>query len=152
MKINQLETLQLDELTATRSGKAGVLCARAKQLEEAGKFEEARLALGEFWQRVGDRPKVEGLDDPSRAALLLRAGALSGWIGSARQIPGAQEVAKDLISESSTIFERLGLSEKVAEARVDLGICYWREGALDEASHTTAWRNRERTKASGAAK
>jgi tetratricopeptide (TPR) repeat protein len=68
--------------------------------------------------------------------LLLRVGTLSGWIGSAGQIPGAQEIAKDLISESSAIFEKLGQTEKVAEARVDLGICYWREGALDEARIT----------------
>ncbi len=73
---------------------------------------------------------------PDKAELLLRVGALSGWLGSARQIPGAQEIAKDLISESSAIFEKLGLTEKVAEARVDLGICYWREGALDEARIT----------------
>ncbi len=65
--------------------------------------------------------------------MLLRAGALSGWIGSAQQIWGAQEAAKDLISESATIFERLGLEEKVAEARIDLAICYWREGGYDEA-------------------
>ena len=61
---------------------------------------------------------------------------MSGWLGSARQIPGAQETAKDLISESAAIFEKLGLTEKIAEARVDLGICYWREGALDEARIT----------------
>src|SRR5262249_13838799 len=58
------------------------------------------------------------------------------WLGSAKQVPGAQEVAKDLISESSALFEKLELSEKVAEARVDLAICYWREGALDEARVT----------------
>lgn len=136
MKINQLETLQLDALTAPSSERARELCARAKELEETGKFEDARLTLGDFWQRVGDRPKVEGLEESPRADLLLRVGALSGWLGSARQIPGAQEIAKDLISESSAIFEKLGQTEKVAEARVDLGICYWREGALDEARIT----------------
>jgi tetratricopeptide (TPR) repeat protein len=41
-----------------------------------------------------------------------------------------------LISESSAIFEKLGLKEKAAEAHVDLGICYWRAGALDEARIT----------------
>ena len=136
MRINHVESLQLDSVPATGGERARILCARAKELEEAGKFEEAKLALEEFWPSVGERPKVDGLDEPSRADLLLRAGALSGWIGSTRQIPGAQEIAKDLISESSAIFERLGLIEKVAESRVDLGICYWREGALDEAGIT----------------
>src|SRR2546423_666589 len=136
MKMNQVELLQHDAVTATTSEEAQRACARAKQLEEAGKFEDARLALSEFWQRIGDRPRLERLDRVARAEVLLRVGALSGWIGSARQIPGAQETGKDLISESSAIFEELGLTEKVAETRVDLGICYWREGAFDEARIT----------------
>lgn len=136
MKMNQVELLQNNATTTTGSEQVWVACELAKELEEAGKFEDARLALSEFWQRVGDRPRLEGLDGAVRGELLLRVGALSGWIGSARQIPGAQETAKDLISESSTIFEKLGLIEKVAETRVDLGICYWREGALDEARIT----------------
>jgi tetratricopeptide (TPR) repeat protein len=57
-------------------------------------------------------------------------------LGSAKQVAGAQETAKDLISESAAIFEALGMAEKVAEARIDLAICYWREGALDEARVT----------------
>src|SRR4029453_10061101 len=89
-----------------------------------------------FWQRIGDRPKVQGLDRASRAELLLRVGTLSGWLGRVRQIRGAQETAKDLLSESSAIFEELGLTEKIAETRVDLAVCYWGEGALDEARIT----------------
>ncbi|MDQ5845337.1 MAG: hypothetical protein M3539_08580 [Acidobacteriota bacterium] len=115
------------------SERAQALCVRAKELEEAGEFETARAALSEFWQRIGERPSVEGLNPMARADLILRAGALSGWIGSARQLPGAQEVAKDLISEAARIFEECGVRERVAEARVDLAICYWREGAFDEA-------------------
>lgn len=109
------------------------LCARAKELEEAGEFEQARSALSEFWDRIGERPKVDGLNPISRAEVFLRAGALSGWIGSAGQVTGAQEIAKDLISEAARIFEESGLCERVAEARIDLAICYWREGAFDEA-------------------
>ena len=136
MKINQVELLEENAAATTGSEQAREACARAKQLEEAGKFDAARLALSEFWQRIGDRPKIQGLDRVSQAELLLRVGTLSGWLGSARQIRGAQETAKDLISESSAIFEKLGLTEKVAETRVDLGVCYWREGALDEARIT----------------
>ena len=116
--------------------RAQAACARAKEREEAGEFEEAREAISEFWQRIGERPQVKGLDEIARAEVFLRAGALSGWIGSARQISGAQEIAKDLISESAATFEKLGLIERVAEARIDLAICYWREGAFDEARIT----------------
>ncbi len=113
-----------------------VRCQRAKKFEETGEFEEAREALGRFWRRVGDRPQTAGLPELEKAELLLRSGTLSGWIGSAKQLPGSQEIAKDLVSESAAIFEALGQTEKFAEARIDLAICYWREGAFDEARVT----------------
>jgi tetratricopeptide (TPR) repeat protein len=136
--------MRLDSIISTRENtttfglslRAQSVCARAKELEEAGEFEDAREAISEFWHRVGEKPRVESLDEVARAEVLLRAGSLSGWIGSARQISGAQEIAKDLISESTAAFERLGLIERVAEARIDLAICYWREGAFDEARIT----------------
>ncbi|HYU97753.1 MAG TPA: tetratricopeptide repeat protein [Pyrinomonadaceae bacterium] len=136
MKIKQLDSPALAALTAPVSERALMLCARAKELQDTQNFEDARLVLSEFWQDVGHRPKLDGLAANVQAEMLLLVGTLSGWLGSARQTPGAQEVAKDLISESSTIFEELGLTEKIAEARVELGICYWRLGALDEARIT----------------
>jgi len=111
-------------------------CLAAKQLEDAGDFEAAFRMLSDFWERVGERPKLEGLGELAQAELLLRAGSLSGRIGSAHQIKGAQEIAKDLIFQSSRIFEKVELPEKVAETQVDLAICYMREGALDEARIT----------------
>ncbi|MEK6281334.1 MAG: helix-turn-helix domain-containing protein [Acidobacteriota bacterium] len=112
------------------------LCARAKELEDAGEFEAAQGVLGEFWQRIGVRPEVDALSPVAQAGVFLRAGTLSGWIGSFRQITGAQESAKDLISEAARIFEENDSQEHLAEARVELAICYWREGALDEARVT----------------
>lgn len=109
------------------------LCELAKGLEEAGEFEQAVETLRPFWKSLGQRPQTDGLTPEAKAELLLRAGTLTGWLGSGRQVPGAQELAKDLISESAELFDRLGSVEKSAEARVDLAICYWREGGLDEA-------------------
>ncbi len=116
--------------------RTGLRCRLAKDLEDSGNYEGAREAMGNLWQRIGDRPQLEGLDQYTAAEVLLRAGALSGWIGSANQIEGAQEIAKNLISESTTLFQELQETEKVAEAYVDLAICYWREGAFDEARVT----------------
>ena len=112
------------------------LCELAKNLEEAGEFESACEMLRPFWPGLLRHPETTGLPDEVKAELLLRAGTLTGFLGSAKQVAGAQEAAKDLISESAAIFEALGKSEKIAEARVDLAICYWREGALDEARVT----------------
>ncbi len=112
------------------------LCEFAKALEEAGEFEQAAETLSPFWRGLLNRPDTAGLDENAKAELLLRSGTLTGWLGSAKQVSGAQELAKDLICESAAIFQNLGTSEKVAEANVDLAICYWREGALDEARVT----------------
>lgn len=112
------------------------LCELAKNLEEAGEFDRAAETLHPFWTGLLNRPNTKGLAENAQAELLLRAGTLTGWLGSAKQVPGAQEVAKDLISESAGLFESLDLPEKLAEARVDLAICYWREGGLDEARVT----------------
>lgn len=112
------------------------LCELAKNLAEAGEFESAGEVLHQFWPGLPHRPDTTGLTEAAKAELLLRAGTLTGWVGSAQQVAGAQEAAKDLISESAAIFETLGNVEKTAEARVDLAICYWREGALDEARVT----------------
>ncbi len=43
------------------------------------------------------------------------------------------ETAKDLLSESQLMFQTLGKSDLVAEAQIEIAVCYWREGALDEA-------------------
>jgi tetratricopeptide (TPR) repeat protein len=112
------------------------LCEFAKALEEAGEFEQAFEILRPFWKAIGERPATSSLLPEAQAELLLRSGTLTGWLGAAKQIPGSQALAKDLISESASLFGNLGLTEKVAEAGNDLAVCYWREGGLDEARVT----------------
>ena len=107
-------------------------CERARELERAGDYEGARAALGKLWTRIGERPAVDELPPDTRAEALLRVGALSGWLGSANQIQGAQEFARDLLTESITLFESLNLRDKRAEAMTDLALCYWRSGAQDD--------------------
>jgi CheY-like chemotaxis protein len=123
----------LAEPSLPSNQRAQLRCKFATQFEEAGDYEAAREAMGELWQRIGERPLLEGLDAETRAEVLLRVGALTGWIGSAKQIEGAQEVAKDLINESSRSFQALGKGNKEAEAQADLAVCYWRAGAFNEA-------------------
>ena len=62
--------------------------------------------LHPFWKGLSFRPDTDGFTDEAKAELLLRTGTLTGWLGSAKQVPGAQELAKDLISESATLFLR----------------------------------------------
>lgn len=128
-----MKTLNSQKTLESRDSLVGRQCSQARELERAGDYEGARAALSGIWSAVGQRPLTDSLQPATKAEVLLRAGTLSGWIGSARQIGGAQETAKDLIGESLRLFETLGEQDKIAEAQTDLAICYWREGALDEA-------------------
>jgi CheY-like chemotaxis protein len=108
-------------------------CQLAKEMEAAGDYEGAQQAMDELWRGVGERPYLEGLVEGTRAEVLLRVGVLTGWIGSVKQLPDAQEQAKNLISESLRVFESLREVAKVAEAQTELAYCYWRQGAFDSA-------------------
>ncbi|HWS54439.1 MAG TPA: helix-turn-helix domain-containing protein [Pyrinomonadaceae bacterium] len=124
---------ELDSPSLTEDERAVLRCRVAADLIHAGQYEAAREALGEFWRGVGARPNVEGMGEATAAEVLLQVGFLSGWMGASSQAAGAQESAKDLISESAAIFERLGDFNRAAAVRSDLALCYWREGAYDEA-------------------
>src|SRR5713226_1025907 len=129
----QLTALQEQTRGLTAVEGAKLRCRLAKQLEKAGEYEAACEALSEFWLERHEPPKLEGLDEATKAEVLLRVGALAGWLGSAHQAEGSQETAKNLITRGIEIFQEIGESARVAEARADLALCYWREGAFDEA-------------------
>lgn len=114
------------------SGIIGI-CDSARQLEDSGEYTKAAEALGDWWQGVGIRPDVDGLPDGQKAAVLSRVGALSGWLGSMKQIPDSQEKAKDILSESADLFETANDLQNWGETRSDLAVCYWREGSFEEA-------------------
>jgi len=115
-------------------GRAELCCGLAKDFENRGEYEEAREVLSPFWSGIGERPKLEGLKRSIAAEVLLRAGVLTGIIGSSRQIGDTQEIAKNLISESLSIFEAQRYKNKAAEAQIELALCYWRTGEYNNAS------------------
>jgi CheY-like chemotaxis protein len=130
--VNQL-LHQIADPHLTHDERAQMRCQLAKELEDTGNYEAAREAMGQLWSLVGERPILNDLAPPTAAEVLLRAGVLTGWIGSVKQIESAQEFAKNLLSESLSIFESLGDKRKIVEVQMELGHCYWREGAFDEA-------------------
>jgi tetratricopeptide (TPR) repeat protein len=123
---------ELDNLSLTADERAMLRSQVAADLIHKGQYEAAREALGELWRGTGERPNLEGLDRAA-AEVLLQAGVLSGWIGANKSVEGAQGDAKDLISESAALFEKLGESNRAATARAELALCYWRAGAYSEA-------------------
>jgi tetratricopeptide (TPR) repeat protein len=112
---------------------AKICCQRARRFEQSGNYQTAVEILSPFWAGIGSVPNVEDLEDELKADIFLRAGVLTGWIGHSENIPHSQETAKDLISKGQRIYAQLEIPEKIAESQVELGYCYWREGALDDA-------------------
>lgn len=127
------ELEQLAEPKLSLNEQTRLRCQLAGHLEEAGNYEAARKAMGDIWHGVGQSPNLDGLDVQTCAAVLLRVGALTRDIGSAGQIEGAQENAKNLLTESISLYESLEMSNGVVEAQIEIAVCYRREGAFDEA-------------------
>ncbi len=124
---------QLDDPRLSNDGRALLRCEVAADFIHTGQYEPAREALGGLWRGVGERPNLEGLDQRTAAEVLLQCGSLTGWLGASKPLGGAQDKAKDLISEALRIFEAHGLQARAAQAEYELGLCYWRSGAFDEA-------------------
>jgi tetratricopeptide (TPR) repeat protein len=114
-------------------GRAELCCKLAKEFEDKGEYEEACEILSGQWPHVDQRPNVKNLEPDVAAEVLMRAGVLTGWLGS-DQITDAQEQAKDFVSESLGIFESRKYKKKIAEAQTELALCYMRTGEYDNAS------------------
>ncbi|MBA3241433.1 MAG: tetratricopeptide repeat protein [Acidobacteria bacterium] len=133
MNLADARLKELDNPSLTAEGRILLRCSIAADLIHRGQYETAREALGELWQGVGQHPDVKKLRPVTAAEVLLQCGTLTGWLGSALNVAGAQEQAKDLLSESLRKFQSQGQHQKASEAQYELGICYWQLGAHDEA-------------------
>ncbi|HEX7315239.1 MAG TPA: helix-turn-helix domain-containing protein [Pyrinomonadaceae bacterium] len=122
-----------DNTSLTTDERILLRCAVTSDLIHKGQYEAARDALGELWPGPGARPDVKELSAAVAAEVLLQCGALTGWLGRIRSVGGAQERAKDLLTEALRQFHSQSRHEKVAEAQYELGVIYWRLGAHDEA-------------------
>jgi tetratricopeptide (TPR) repeat protein len=123
---------ELDNPSLTGDERILLRCRVAADFIHKGQYEAAREALGELWAGIGERPDVKRLPPAVAAEVLLQCGALTGWLGSARNVSGAQERAKDMLSEAERKFRSQGMPAKASEAQYELGMCYWRLGAYDE--------------------
>lgn len=133
MNLTDTRAEQLGNSAGTSDEFALLRCRRAAALISMGRYEAAREALDDLWRGTGVRPNLVGLSETVAAEVLLQCGTLSGWLGTSKRVAGAQEAAKDLISEALGIFEARGMAVMVVEAQYELGMCYWRAGAFEEA-------------------
>src|SRR6266478_3085928 len=131
-----METKIVNESSAAGLGRqadVATRCRTAEELSTRGEYEAACEALGDLWPGIGKAPEIESLSPADQAEVLRRVGAMSGYLGSSGQVQGAQAYAKDLLTRSIRDYESLGNKDRETEAQNDLAVCYWREGAMDEA-------------------
>jgi len=126
---------QISIQTPTAAEEVQIFCAVAREQIEAGNYEGGCQILKNWWT-VGEWPKLNGLSSYAAGDLLFTAGALTGWIASSRQVAGGQKHAQGLLNGAVGIFEQLGLKARSAEAKIELGYCYYREGLFDLARDT----------------
>lgn len=124
---------KLSASNLTANEEATQKCRSALEKRDKSDYEGARDVMRPLWNRIGERPEVKGLHASVSAEVMLCVGILTSWIGSKEGIEDAQEVAKNLISESINFYQSIGDVKKVAAARVEIARCYFREGALNEA-------------------
>lgn len=123
----------LDNSSLSVNSRVELCCEATRELENTGEYEEAQKVLRDYWPRIGEPPNLTGLEPTAAAELLLRAGVLTGIIGAYRPIPEAQEIAKDLITQSRSIFESRQNQKKIAEAQTELAFCHFRTHNVNEA-------------------
>jgi tetratricopeptide (TPR) repeat protein len=81
---------------------------------------------------MGRYPDVELYASEIAAEVLLQCASLSGCLGSA-QGKTTQDSTRDMLTRALDLFQAHNNQERVRDAQYELGICYWRSGALDEA-------------------
>jgi tetratricopeptide (TPR) repeat protein len=112
-----------------------IICVIARDQIDAGNYDAACGVLKRWWA-MGEWPKLEGLNSRVSADLLLTVGTLAGFVASARQVPRGQKHAEALLNGAIGLFEQLGSRTLSAEGRIELALCYEREGIFDLARAT----------------
>jgi tetratricopeptide (TPR) repeat protein len=133
MTLAEKRLMQLDSPSLTEEERTLLRCRVAAEFIHAGQYEAACEALGELWRGVGERSDVEGMPPAIAAEVLLQCGTLTGLLGGAMNVVGVQEQAKDLLTEAVREFQSQGNYRKASEAQAEMGACYWRLGAHDDA-------------------
>ena len=124
---------ELDNPSITEDEHTLIRCEVAADLTHKGQYEAAQEVLGGLWLGVGQRPPVSTLPPVVHAEVLFRCGTLTRLLGNVRNVAGAQEQAKDMLSEAARTFLALEMPAKVSEVQYELAMCYWWLGQHDEA-------------------
>lgn len=131
----ELRLSQIGSLDLTLSEQVQIYCAISRDQIDAGNYEAACKILGPWWS-FGNWPILEGLDQRWCADLLFTCGELAGCVASTLQTPQGQRHGEELLNGSIALFEQLGFKRRAAESRIELALCYYRQGVFDIGRHT----------------
>lgn len=121
---------QIASLGLTSSEQIQVYCAVSREQIDAGNYDAACRILRPWWL-FGEWPNLDGLNQTSSADLLFTTGELAGFVASTKKIPRGQRHGEELLIGAITLFEQLNLRRRAAEGRIELALCYYRQGLFD---------------------
>jgi tetratricopeptide (TPR) repeat protein len=121
---------QIASIDLTPSEQVQVYCTIAREQMDSGNYEAACKVLSWRWA-FGNWPSLDGLNQQSCADLLFTAGELASYVANTTQIPRGQKHAEELLNGSIALFEQLGFARRAAEGRIELALCYYRQGLFD---------------------
>jgi DNA-binding winged helix-turn-helix (wHTH) protein/Tfp pilus assembly protein PilF len=121
---------QIVSIDLTPSEQVQVNCTIAREQIDSGNHNAACKLLGSRWT-FGDWPRLDGLNQQSCADLLFTVGELASYVANTTQMPRGQKHAEQLLNGSIALFEQLGLRKRAAEGRIELALCYYRQGLFD---------------------
>src|SRR5258706_13787156 len=101
MQITSPKTHPSQPLT---NDEALLCCNKALELSDKGDADGDLVVMQPLWKGLGQRPATAGLHPTVVPDVLLCVGILTGWIGSRNEIKEAYGWAKELTTESITIY------------------------------------------------
>jgi len=121
---------QIASIDLTPSEQVQVYCTIAREQMDSGNYDAACKVLNWRWT-FGNWPRLDGLNQQSCADLLFTAGELASYVANTTQMPRGQKHAEQLLNGSIALFEQLGYGSRAAEGRIELALCYYRQGLFD---------------------
>ncbi len=128
--INRIQTIPLEE-----SERLLASCVIAREKIEIGDYNAGCSVISSWW-KVGEWPSLGGLNPEAAGELLLMAGVLNDHVARSARLAGGQKLAEALISGAVAVFDYQNARKKSAEARIELGCCYYHQGFFDVAIST----------------
>jgi tetratricopeptide (TPR) repeat protein len=124
--------MPIAKTTQITTSQAIELIEKARNAELCRDINASRKILNAVLDNLDEPPRITGLPTFIQADILRLCGFFLNNYGRSRNLKIYQERGKDFLTTAVEMFDRENLSDKSAEAKVMLALCYWHEGAVSE--------------------